>query len=167
MRAPPGSFAFAATPRATASAAELSALAVDLPRLKLIDRRLSAATWVAGGPQVGGVARVTFDVAFSHPWVAHAIGEQRGVLRVVELVPSGQVAFRFENGRGMAHLDASFEDGQAGCVVRISGWILPRRVSMRTGLRLLRPVIIPLIDRALNRTIARASAFLSAREMGG
>jgi hypothetical protein len=144
----------------------LSALAVDLPRLKLMDPRLGAAAWAAGGPQVGGVARVTFDVAFSHPWVAHAIGEQRGVLRVVELVPPRQVAFRFENGRGVAHLDASFEDGQVGCVVRISGWILPRRASMRAGLLLLRPAIVRLIDRALNCTIARASAFLSTPEMG-
>jgi hypothetical protein len=165
VRAPSGSFSFAATLRATASAAELSALAVDLPRLRLMDPRLCAAGWGDDGAQTGSTARITFDVAFSHAWVAHAIGEQRGVVRVIELIPARQVTYLIESGRGVAGLQACFDDGQAGCTVGISGWVLPHRARTRAGLRLLRPVIVRLIDRSLNRTIARASAFLSTPEM--
>lgn len=165
MRGPSGSLRFGTTQRVDASARDLAGLATDLSRLQLMDPRLCVAEWLDGGPGVGNTAFVKLDVRFSHEWVSRAVGDQRGTVRLVDLVPARRVAYLVASNQGDAFLLATFEDQDVGCSVRITGWIMPSRPRIRSGLRLLRPLVVRLTTRSLRRALIRASMFLRNDEV--
>lgn len=167
MRAPSGSLQFRTTQRVDASARDLTGLAIDLPRLKMMDPRVRAAEWIYGGPAVGSIAFVSISVTFAHDWVHRAVGRQQATVRLVRLEPARRVAYLAQNDHGEAFLLATFEDRNPGCSVQITGWMAPRRRRTRRGLRLLSPLAVVLTTRSLRRTFVRASIFLQDDRSGG
>jgi hypothetical protein len=166
MRAPSGSLRFGTTQHVKGSARDLSSLATDLARIKLMDRRVLTAEWVDRGPAVGGVALVAVSVTFSHAWVHRAIGSQQANVRLIQLEPARRVGYVAESSRGEAFLLMTFKDVESGCEVQMSGWIAARDRRTRRALRLLQPVAVSLATRSLRRTLVRASLFLREDQAG-
>lgn len=159
--APEGSTAFAMSGFAHASPAALCALAVDPARLCAMDPRLKEARWLDDGPPAPAVAHVAADVRLSHEWMTRAVGEQRGIVRLLAYDPGSELVYLCENLHGAALVHARFEEAVAGCEVQVSGWIMPRRPAIRQGMRMLRPLVLVLSERALRRTLGRACAYLA------
>jgi hypothetical protein len=138
-------------------------LATDLPRLKLMDPRLRIAEWLDGGPAVGGTAFVALSVTLAHEWVHRAVGRQQATVRLVRLESGRGVEYLAQSDQGEAFLLATFADQKAGCSVRVTGWMVPRRPRIRRGLRLLRPLVVRLTTQSVRRTLVRAEIFLQDR----
>jgi hypothetical protein len=163
MRAPSGSLRFHTTQHVDASARELAGLATDLPRLKLMDARIRTAEWLDGDAAAGGTAFVALSVTFAHEWVHRAVGRQQATVRLGRLESARGVEYLARSDQGEAFLLATFADQKAGCSVRITGWMVPRRPPIRRGLRLLRPLVARLTTRSIRRALVRAEVFLHAR----
>jgi hypothetical protein len=153
-----GRLPLAATVTVGVTARELFALPLDLPRYTAIEPMLRSARWLdPAPPRPGSQAELVAEIPFSIAAVRRAVGEQRAVVSIIELDAPRTLAFELETPRLTGLLEASFSDTAAGCIVRASGWLLPRRRVLRSALASGRPILARLADRSLARGLRRAA----------
>jgi hypothetical protein len=163
---PRGAIAFSTRTTVGASPADLLALMNDLPRLKQMDGRLRRVRWIEKGVAAGSV-EVELDVVFSNALITRIVGEQRFLIRRLEIDSRSCVAYLCEGRGGSAHLEAVIVDCQDGSWVKLSGWVRARQPGTRSLLRAFQVLVVHLIHRALHRTIEKANVFLATESATG
>jgi hypothetical protein len=143
---------------------ELFALIADLPRYVEIEPRLVSARWLTDGPlDAGAVAEIATDIPFSLTTMRRIFGVTSGLVTLMEWDPPRAMSARLESHAVVVRASVQLAESTGGSIASLQGVLVPLQRSMAVVIRPLRPLLVMLIRRSLERGLRRAERGLKER----